>query len=190
MESCVCNDSLLTASFDQCEKCVDSIILKCKSDKNFKIKMEAEKTYMRNFNALHNAALKGNPVILEKILKSNINININNLNYMGNTPLTCAAVSGNIQCIKLLIEAGCYVNHINYYGVSILHGAFLSDNTEAMAYLMDMGANRIINVENGYFATDCSNYPNHEKNKKFIMEYVTPGEFTKPCRVKEENALS
>jgi ankyrin repeat protein len=179
---CNCNESLLTASFDGCEKCVDAILLKCKLDIDFKTKIEAERTWCFNFDALYIAARKNNTVIVKKILESGLNVNIDGNNLRKNIPLLEAAFNGNTECIKLLVDAGSNINLLNDIGVSVLHAAFFSDNLEAMAYLIDLGSNRNIDVDNRFFERCVGRAKNHDINKKFLLEYVSPGEFTKPCR--------
>lgn len=70
------------------------------------------------------------------------NVDVNEKNYAGITPLTIAAEKGNMEIIKMLVEDGnALVNEASSYGVTPLIAAAAAGNDEAVAYLVEQGAN-------------------------------------------------
>lgn len=70
------------------------------------------------------------------------NVDVNEKNYAGITPLTIAAEKGNMEIIKMLVEDGnALVNDVSSYGVTPLIAAAAAGNDEAVAYLVEQGAN-------------------------------------------------
>ena len=70
------------------------------------------------------------------------NVDVNEKNYAGITPLTIAAEKGNMEIIKMLVEDGnALVNEASSYGVTPLIAAAAAGNDEAVAYLVGQGAN-------------------------------------------------
>ena len=69
------------------------------------------------------------------------NVNVNEKNYAGITPLTIAAEKGNMEIIKMLVEDGkAVVNDASSYGVTPIISAAAAGNTEVVAYLVKHGA--------------------------------------------------
>ena len=68
------------------------------------------------------------------------NVNVNEKNYAGITPLTIAAEKGNMNIIKMLVEDGALVNDKSSYGVTPLIAAAAAGNTEVVEYLVAEGA--------------------------------------------------
>ncbi len=69
------------------------------------------------------------------------NVDVNEKNYAGITPLTFAAEKGNMEIIKMLVEDGkAYVNEPSSYGVTPLIAAAAAGNVEAASYLIAHGA--------------------------------------------------
>lgn len=70
------------------------------------------------------------------------NVDVNEKNYAGITPLTFAAEKGNMEIIKMLVEDGnALVNDVSSYGVTPLIAAAAAGNDEVVAYLVGQGAN-------------------------------------------------
>ncbi len=69
------------------------------------------------------------------------NVNVNEKNYAGITPLAVAAERGNMDIIKMLVEeGGAKINEVSSYGVTPLIAAAAAGNTEATQYLIAHGA--------------------------------------------------
>lgn len=69
------------------------------------------------------------------------NVNVNEKNYAGITPLTIAAEKGNMEIIKMLVEDGkATINEASSYGITPLISAAAAGQDEAVAYLIQKGA--------------------------------------------------
>lgn len=69
------------------------------------------------------------------------NVNVNEKNYAGITPLTIAGEKGNMDIIRLLVENGkANVNDKSSYGVTPLIAAAAAGKSEAVTYLVKHGA--------------------------------------------------
>ncbi|MBR3632012.1 MAG: ankyrin repeat domain-containing protein [Elusimicrobiaceae bacterium] len=69
------------------------------------------------------------------------NVDVNERNYAGITPLTIAAEKGNMEIIKKLIEeGGASINTPSSYGVTPLIAAAAAGNREVVGYLLANGA--------------------------------------------------
>ncbi|MEI0604574.1 ankyrin repeat domain-containing protein [Brachyspira alvinipulli] len=64
------------------------------------------------------AAIFGDEDVIEKILKKNININIQD--DVGNTALILACMEGHIEVVKLLVKANADKSIVNKYGNNAL----------------------------------------------------------------------
>lgn len=69
------------------------------------------------------------------------NVNVNEKNYAGITPLTIAAEKGNMEIIKMIVEDGkAVVNDPSSYGVTPLIAAAAAGNDKVVEYLIAQGA--------------------------------------------------
>lgn len=69
------------------------------------------------------------------------NVNVNEKNYAGITPLTIAAEKGNMEIIKMIVEDGkAVVNDPSSYGVTPLISAAAAGNDKVVEYLIAKGA--------------------------------------------------
>ncbi len=69
------------------------------------------------------------------------NVDVNEKNYAGITPLTIAAEKGNMNIIKMLVEDGkAQINDPSSYGVTPLIAAAAAGNAEVVDYLVTKGA--------------------------------------------------
>ena len=70
------------------------------------------------------------------------NVNVNEKNYAGISPLAIAAEKGNMDIVKMLVEEGnANVNDVSSYGVTPLIAASAAGNYEVVSYLIAHGAN-------------------------------------------------
>ncbi len=77
------------------------------------------------------------------------NVDVNERNYAGITPLTLAAEKGNITIVKYLVDAKANVNESSPYGVTPLIAASAAGNSDVVEYLLSKGANAAITDETG-----------------------------------------
>ena len=69
------------------------------------------------------------------------NVDVNEKNYAGITPMAVAAEKGNMDIIKMLVEeGGAKVNEVSSYGVTPLIAASAAGNVEVVKYLIAHGA--------------------------------------------------
>lgn len=69
------------------------------------------------------------------------NVNVNEKNYAGITPLTIAAEKGNMEIIKMIVEDGkAVINDPSSYGVTPLIAAAAAGNDKVVEYLIAQGA--------------------------------------------------
>ncbi len=69
------------------------------------------------------------------------NVNVNEKNYAGITPLTIAAEKGNMEIIKMLVEDGkATINEASSYGITPLIAGAAAGQDEAVGYLIQKGA--------------------------------------------------
>ncbi|OII73367.1 ankyrin-repeat protein [Cryptosporidium ubiquitum] len=88
--------------------------------------------------AIHFAAIRGNRMITETLIK--YGADINDKDEDGKTPLHYASFRPNSDYIKWLIEKGADVNGKDKYGRTPLHVASLSGNLEITKILVDNGS--------------------------------------------------
>ncbi len=78
------------------------------------------------------------------------NVDTNERNYAGITPLTVAAERGHVDIISLLVEKGkADVNLTSSYGITPLIAASAAGQTAAAKYLLDHGANSAVRDNTG-----------------------------------------
>jgi len=97
------------------------------------------------------------PLILEDrattIIDNCIKFNVFNLNVkdeLGNAGIHRAAMNGDIDTLKLLINSGCDVNLLNNYGDSALHCAVEEDKINIVRVLLQKECDLHIINNNGY----------------------------------------
>lgn len=99
-------------------------------------------------SALHKAVLNNDTNTLCSLIESPTmttgnngeNININEPDELGQTPLHFAADRGSIECVQLLLSAGADPNVCDKDGISIIQAAVISDHVEIVKVLLDAGA--------------------------------------------------
>ncbi len=90
------------------------------------------------------------------------NVNVNEKNYAGITPMTVAAEKGNMDIIRLLVENGkADINAKSSYGVTPLIAATAAGQAEVVQYLIKHGADSTAKDDLGKTAlTYASNFDN------------------------------
>lgn len=76
-------------------------------------------TTRKRENAIHQAVFSKNVELVKQL--HGLGINIDQKNYLGNTPLIQISNFGCVEMAECLIELGADVNHENDYGMSFLH---------------------------------------------------------------------
>lgn len=81
---------------------------------------------------------------IDKYLKAGINANCEN--SRGETPLFCAALKGQVQCVEyLLLHSDADLNHCTKDDNTALHGAVMGFSEEVAKVLLDYGIQRTKN---------------------------------------------
>ena len=100
----------------------------------------------RGDTPLHAACSGGHPGVVKQLIESGANINSWS-NSDGNSPAMRAIEGGNgktverqLQCVRLLVEAGCDMQQANYAGQTLLHVALEYKADAICDYLIKMGA--------------------------------------------------
>ena len=91
------------------------------------------------------------------------NVDVNERNYAGITPLTLAAEKGNMTIVKYLLDAHANINESSPYGVTPLIAASAAGNAEVVEYLLSKGANSSIKDETGKTPVLYAAHYNNEK---------------------------
>jgi|EP00900_Chrysochromulina_parva_P022966 hypothetical protein len=106
----------------------------------------ASKRKPRGDTPLHAACCGGHPGVVKQLIESGANINSWS-NSDGNSPAMRAIEGGNgktverqLQCVRLLVEAGCDMQQANYAGHTLLHVALEYKADAICDYLIKMGA--------------------------------------------------
>jgi len=75
----------------------------------------------------------------------------------GNTPLQVAAVRGDLDAIKILVEEGANLNSQGEHGYTPLHEAVEQNKPATVRLLLELGADATIRNDHGDLAVDiCS----------------------------------
>jgi ankyrin repeat protein len=81
-------------------------------------------------------------------------ITVNSRSYLGDTPLHVAAIWGDVEAIRLLVQAGADINALESFGYTPLHQAAEQGKKEAYDLLISLGADVDIKNKNGDTAAD------------------------------------
>ncbi|KAH8878003.1 Alpha-latrocrustotoxin-Lt1a [Schistosoma japonicum] len=115
---------------------------------------------------LHIAAYYGQDKLLELFLQNGC---LFRRCHEGNTALHYAAMQGNIETCRLLLEINpTLLNQTNYNGMTALHIAAIKDNSRAVEYLLSNGAEIKADHNGLYF----SNYAITRQNETTVKEIV------------------
>ncbi|XP_045894914.1 inactive serine/threonine-protein kinase TEX14-like isoform X1 [Micropterus dolomieu] len=95
---------------------------------------------------LHKYTLDGNLSKLEKLLKKGVDVNCSN--HLGQTPLYCAALLGQVKVTELLLHYGADPNHRCEDWSTPVHAGVFSCNPSVVSSLLDAGGDlRLHDVE-------------------------------------------
>lgn len=75
-----------------------------------------------------------------RTLLSNKDINVRYTDPSGQTALHMAADTGTLECVKLLVSAGCDINAADRDGISVLQAAVIAGHEKTVEYLVSNGA--------------------------------------------------
>lgn len=92
---------------------------------------------------MHTAITNGNLDVIKQHIAAGSNLNEKDP-FGGSSPLTSAALFGELEIAKVLIEAGADINFKNNEGSTPLHIAAFFCNTEIVKLLLDNGADKTI----------------------------------------------
>jgi ankyrin repeat protein len=114
-----------------------------------------------DFTALHTAsALCNKDTSIVELLLAN-GVDVNKRNIYGYTALDVAAVSSEIQCIKVLIAAGADILLADNCGLTSMHRAIMEHNDTVVHCLLGHGATAVMNsvlpVSCSEYILDCEN---------------------------------
>lgn len=85
---------------------------------------------------LHFVVTRGNGALLEYLFKEHNALKwLERKNSYGCTPLLVAALRGNKEAVKFLLEKGADINVLSHKNASVLHGAIISGNLDLLNYL-------------------------------------------------------
>ncbi|KAG7222784.1 hypothetical protein INR49_016103 [Caranx melampygus] len=96
---------------------------------------------------LHKYTLEGNLNKLEKLLKKGVDVNC--VNHLGQSPLFCAALLGQVKVTELLLHYGADPNHRCEDWSTPVHAGVFSCNTSVVSGLLDAGGDLRLHDEHG-----------------------------------------
>jgi len=111
---------------------------------------EIESLFEKKMTMLHLAALFSKPVLILKILRMGVNVDV--LDADQETPLHKAVQAGSLECVGILLDHGASPNCGNATAVTPLIEAISLKNTEIAKYLLNNGADK---YSQGYFEFPC-----------------------------------
>lgn len=97
-------------------------------------------------------ARSGNPHNLYKFLNSGMEININQKNHQGYSPLMISVYNGNFETSEFLLGKGADPNSSDHSGNTILMGAAFKGDVELIKLLISRGAQKEIKNLDGLTA--------------------------------------
>lgn len=90
---------------------------------------------------------------------------VHDRNIFDDTPLHTVCLWGDIEAVKLLIEAGADVNAPGDHGATPIFYAIMAENIELVSLLLKKGASKKAMI---FGDTSVYNYARHKRNKKLL----------------------
>ena len=107
------------------------------------------------------AAMSGNAsrlssCIAESKINHDINLEINQTDEDGQTPLHMAADKGHVECVSILLDGGANQNAVDDAGISVLTAAVYGGNADVVQLLLEHGADPDQEDEDGDTPRSCA----------------------------------
>jgi len=80
---------------------------------------------------------------------------INDFGFLGNSPLGVVIVWGDLDAVKLLVQAGADINAVQEFGDTPLHAAIEGGKFDIARYLIKLGADQTAKNDEGKLPKDC-----------------------------------
>lgn len=129
-------------------------------------------TEVEKWNFLHRALMPISLTVSSDMVKHLIDcgVNVNAIDYYGNTPLHYAARLGDSKLLKLLLDNGAAVDAENLEGVTPLRELLLKKpvNLEAIDMLLSCGANMNHKAEGGKTVKEYAQIIAHGDNTRIL----------------------
>lgn len=91
------------------------------------------------YTALHYACDYEQPYLVKRLIEAGADVNVITKEYLKNTPLTIAGHIGNLDIIKLLVDAGADVSIENIAGLDVVEAAYESGAYDVVNYFAQRG---------------------------------------------------
>ncbi len=124
-----------------------------------------------NEEQLFNLIRSNEPRDIEDLLKNNSNININQKNKHGSTPLILATYSGYLKIVKILIENGADINLTSNDNTTPLIWATVGNHIAIVRYLLNNNADIDAKDKHGFTALMWAASKNNESLVKIFLQY-------------------
>lgn len=124
-----------------------------------------------NNEQLFNLIRTNEPRDIEDLLKNNSNININQKNQHGSTPLILATYSGHLKIVKILIENGADINLTSNDKTTPLIWATVGSHTAIVRYLLNNNADINAKDKHGFTALMWAASKSNESLIKIFLQY-------------------
>jgi ankyrin repeat protein len=117
----------------------------------FRRESEEERNVRHGSPIIVTAARKGNPDIINLLLKYGANVRVADVDGVG--PLLAAAEEGKLEAAQLLLNAGCDINQTDSQGNTPLSAARSFERSSVVRFLIDRGA-RASGSYKGHYTVD------------------------------------
>jgi ankyrin repeat protein len=136
---------------------------------------------MRTYNALSGAVQYNHKEVVKLLLDYGADVNGSSKQsdykgpgvIIGSTPLRLAAMKGNLDIMKLLLEHGAIVDASRQSGRTALHWASLKGHPDIVKLLLDYGADVWAQDEFGRTSLDWSLIKGHLEVANLLQEYAS-----------------
>ena len=98
---------------------------------------------------------------VEEPMRKPLDPNVTSIYAIWMTPLHVAAVSGHVDCVALLLEAGSYKDAVDVLGRTALHFAAEEDHLEVVRLLLEVEADRDVVDEDGMTVLGLAEHKGH-----------------------------